>query len=131
DIHVPIRAGTDIAFLGGIVNYIIENERYFKDYLVNYTNAAALVSDEFQDTEDLDGLFSGWNPGKGQYEIESWQYRDVEVAPAAGQREMFTGQPHPERGTQTAALHFDHTLQDPTCVFQIVKRHYRRYTPEL
>src|SRR5437879_10434896 len=60
DIHVPIRAGSDIAFLGGIVNYIIENGREFREYVVNYTNAAAIISDDFRDTEDLDGLFSGW-----------------------------------------------------------------------
>src|SRR5437762_3648054 len=67
NIHVPIRAGSDIAFLGGIVDYIIRSERYFKDYVVTYTNAAAIVSDDFQDTEDLDGLFSGLEKDKGQY----------------------------------------------------------------
>src|SRR5205823_9775525 len=72
DLHVPIRAGSDIAFLGGIINYIVQNERYFKEYVVNYTNAPAIISDEFQDTEDLDGFFSGWNEEKGQYEIKSW-----------------------------------------------------------
>ncbi len=107
DIHVPIRAGTDIAFLGAIVHHIIENERYFRDYVINYTNAAAIISPEFQDTEDLHGLFSGWNKEKGQYDIESWQY------------------------TQIAAESFDFTLQDPRCVFQILKRHYARYTPEM
>src|SRR5205085_10601926 len=80
---VPIRAGTDIAFLGGIVNHIIQNERYFKDYVVNYTNAAALVTEDFRDTEDLDGLFSGWDEKTGQYDIDSWQYEGVTVAPAA------------------------------------------------
>ncbi len=58
---MPIRAGSDIAFLGGHPRYIIENDRYFKEYVVNYTNAPAIINDEFQDTEDLDGLFSGWN----------------------------------------------------------------------
>src|SRR5437764_1218130 len=62
DIHVPIRAGSDIVFLGAIIRYILEGERYFKEYVVNYTNAAAIVTAEFRDTEDLDGLFSGWNP---------------------------------------------------------------------
>jgi formate dehydrogenase major subunit len=109
DIHVPIRAGSDIAFLGGIVNYIIGSDHWFKDYVLNYTNAPAIVSDDFKDTEDLDGLFSGWQADKGQYDISSWQYKDVEVGPA----------------------HFDYTLQDPKCVFQIVKRHYARYTPEM
>jgi formate dehydrogenase major subunit len=130
DIHVPLRAGTDIAFLGGIINYIITNERYFRDYVVNYTNAAAIVSEDFQDTEDLDGLFSGWNKDSGQYEIDSWQYEGVEVAPATEEREMFSGEPKSERGTQIAAEKFDHSLKDPRCVFQIVKRHFSRYTPE-
>jgi len=130
DIHVPIRVGTDIAFLGGIVNYILQNERYFHDYVVAYTNAAAIVSDDFQDTEDLDGLFSGWDAEKGQYSPDSWMYKGVEVAPAAGQREMFGDEAHPERGKRIAAQHLDTTLQDPKCVFQILKRHYARYTPD-
>src|SRR5581483_10943565 len=57
DLHVPIRAGSDIAFLGGLVRHIIENRREFRDYVVHYTNASAIVSDDFRDTEDLDGLF--------------------------------------------------------------------------
>src|SRR5881296_1286582 len=60
DLHVPIRAGTDIAFLGGIVNYILENERWFADYVRAYTNAGTIIGEAFADTEDLDGLFSGW-----------------------------------------------------------------------
>src|SRR5512135_1095438 len=64
DMHVPIRAGTDIAFLGGIVHYILENDRWFKDYVLNYTNAPAIIDDKFTDTEDLDGLFSGWSSEK-------------------------------------------------------------------
>src|SRR5213083_563268 len=74
DIHVPIRAGSDIAFLGGIVNYIIENGREFREYVVNYTNAPAVISDDFRDTEDLDGLFSGWQSDAGLYDNASWQY---------------------------------------------------------
>jgi formate dehydrogenase major subunit len=131
DIHVPIRAGSDIAFLGGIVNYIISNDRWFKEYVVDYTNAAAIVSDDFQDTEDLDGLFSGWKAEEGQYDPASWQYRGVEVAPAAGHREMFSGEPRAERGATISAEEHDYTLSHPHCVFQIVKRHYSRYTPEV
>jgi formate dehydrogenase major subunit len=59
DIYAPIRAGSDIAFLGGLIRYTIENDKYFREYVVNYTNAATIVNDDFQDTEDLDGLFSG------------------------------------------------------------------------
>src|SRR5438552_1992574 len=58
---VGIRAGSDIAFLGGIVNYILEHDRWFKEYVVDYTNAPVIVREDFQDTEELDGLFSGWN----------------------------------------------------------------------
>ncbi len=131
DIHVPIRPGSDIAFLGGLINYIISNERWFRDYVINYTNAAALVSEDYQDTEDLDGLFSGWNAEKGQYDPSSWQYRGLEVTPAAGHREMFSGEPRAERGAIVAAEQHDFTLTDPLCVFQIVKRHFSRYTPEV
>src|SRR6059036_1770154 len=60
DIHVPIRAGSDIAFLGGIVNYILSHGREFREYVVRYTNAATIVDERFRDTEDLDGFFSGW-----------------------------------------------------------------------
>ena len=58
DLHVPIRAGSDIAFLGGIVNYILENERWFPEYLSAYTNAETIIGEDFRDTEDLGGLFS-------------------------------------------------------------------------
>jgi len=131
DIHVPIRAGTDIAFLGAIVNHILQNDLWFKEYVVNYTNASALLKEDFRDTEDLDGLFSGWDEEKGQYDPESWQYRGTDVAPAAGHREMFSGEPRSERGATGAAIHRDETLTDPCCVFQILKRHYSRYTPQM
>src|SRR5579859_2175829 len=67
DLHVPIRAGTDIAFLGGVINYILENERWFDEYVKTYTNASTIIGEDFQDTEDLDGLFSGFDPEKGSY----------------------------------------------------------------
>src|SRR5215472_16883379 len=97
DIHVPIRAGSDIVFLGAIVRYIIENQRFFRDYVVNFTNAPAIISEEFRDTEDLDGLFSGWDAEKNQYDVSSWSYRGMQATPAAGAREQQTGGPHSER----------------------------------
>jgi formate dehydrogenase major subunit len=130
DIHVPIRPGTDIAFLGGLVRYILENEAYFKEYLLHYTNAPVLVHEDFRDTEELDGLFSGWDDHKGMYKPDSWRYKGEEPSAAAGAREMFTGEPHSERATQQSGEHKDMTLQSPHCVFQILKRHYARYTPE-
>jgi formate dehydrogenase major subunit len=134
DIYVPIRAGSDIAFLGGVVNYVLEHERYFKDYVVNYTNAAALVSDEFRDTEDLDGLFSGWNSEEGRYDLASWKYKDgaqEAVGEHHGAGGRLTGESWSAGPTQARARHYDATLQDPRCVFQILRRHYSRYTPEM
>src|SRR5205823_11908908 len=128
--HVPIRAGSDIAFLGALIRYIIENGREFREYVRTYTNAGAIVSEEFRDTEDLDGLFSGWMEDKNQYDIASWRYEGVEVPPAAGEREEFTGEPFSEHGTRIAAERLDPTLEHPRCVFQITRRHYARYTPE-
>src|SRR3954454_23779094 len=61
DVYAPLRAGTDIVFLGGLIRYVIENERYFRDYVVNYTNAPTLIVGEYKDTEDLAGLFSGFD----------------------------------------------------------------------
>src|SRR5205814_9596437 len=60
--YVPIRAGSDIAFLGGLINYVLTTGSYFREYVVAYTNAATLVGDQFQDTEDLDVVFSGYDP---------------------------------------------------------------------
>jgi formate dehydrogenase major subunit len=131
DLHVPIRAGSDIAFLGGLIHYVIENERWFREYVLHYTNAPALINPDFRDTEDLDGLFSGWDEEKGQYEPSSWSYEGTEIGAAAGQRERYTGESRSERGTQSGAEKFDHTLQNPSCVFQILKRHFSRYTPEV
>src|ERR1044071_4638977 len=79
NLYVPIRAGSDIAFLGGIVNYILEHGREFREYGVPYTNAAVIVDEGFRDTEDLDGLFSGWDAEKGSYDTTTWQYAGMEV----------------------------------------------------
>jgi formate dehydrogenase major subunit len=116
DIHVPIRAGSDIAFLGGIIRYILENDRYFKDYVVHYTNAPAIISEKYRDAEDNDGLFS---------DAETWMYEGVNPSPAAGARESA------EHQKPIQAEHTDPTLQHPRCVFQILKRHYSRYTPAM
>src|ERR1700712_4186367 len=68
DSYVPLRAGTDIAFLGGVINYVLSNDLDFREYVTAYTNAAFLVSEDYQDTEDLDGLFSGYDPETGSYD---------------------------------------------------------------
>jgi formate dehydrogenase major subunit len=132
DIHVPIRTGTDIAFLGGLVNYVIEHERYFRDYVVAYTNAANLVKPEFQDTEELDGLFSGYKEGK--YKIDSWQYEGVDAVPGSGHKEAVADIEARDPDAKLARgidEPRDESLQHPRCVFQILKRHFARYTPDL
>jgi len=130
NVHVPIRAGSDIAFLGGIIHYILENNRHFHDYVVNYTNASAILSDQYEDTEDHDGLFGGWDGDKGQYEHTRWQYEGVAPEAAAGAREAAQGSGKEQKGPIQAEQK-DETLQHPRCVFQVLKRHYHRYTPEM
>jgi formate dehydrogenase major subunit len=68
DLHVPIRAGADIAFVGGLINYVLRNEKYFLDYILAYTNASAILTEDYADTEDLDGVFSGLNREHRLYE---------------------------------------------------------------
>jgi len=141
DLHVPLRAGSDIAFLGGIIKYILDNEQYFPEYVVNYTNAATIVGEDFVDTEQLDGLFSGYNPKTGAYDTTSWGYEGMEQAPAAGRRLFRASREKSEPGGQElggrgasladSVVQRDETLQHPFCVFQILKRHYARYTPEM
>jgi formate dehydrogenase major subunit len=133
DLYVPIRAGSDIAFLGGLIRHVIETESYFKEYVLNYTNASTIINKKFQDTEELGGVFSGFDPETGMYDRTSWMYEGGEIAAAAGVREHAT-RPFSEKtgaGMLTGELRRDETLQDPRCVFQIVRRHFSRYTPEM
>ncbi|MBO0682733.1 MAG: molybdopterin-dependent oxidoreductase [Candidatus Dormibacteraeota bacterium] len=133
--YAPVRAGSDTAFLGGIVNYILENRREFREYLVQYTNAPVILNQEFKDSEDLDGYFSGWNAEEGEYQPSSWQYQGMQEPGATGRREH--GHGRAERAgaggglTAHAQPPVDPTLEHPDCVFQHLKRHYARYTPEL
>jgi formate dehydrogenase major subunit len=150
DLHVPLRAGSDIVFLGALVNHVLSNDLYFHDYVAAYTNASSLIREEYQDSEDLDGLFSGWDPDSKQYDQASWQY-EYEDTPDAGVAEDDpAGAAEQERLSQEESvkdadqahasgsggppLHGrakrDETLQHPRCVFQVLKRHFARYTPE-
>jgi formate dehydrogenase major subunit len=110
NLYVPIRAGSDIVFLGALIRHIVETNSYFHDYVVAYTNAATLIREDYKDTEDLEGVFSGYDPETGTYaDQRSWEYQ-------------YDDQGHPLT---------DPTLQHPQCVFQIMRRHYARYTPEM
>ncbi len=143
DLHVPIRAGADIAFLGGLINYVLTHEKYFRDYVLNYTNAPAILTEDYADTEDLDGLFSGFDPEHRHYDHGAWRYQGGEMAPASGQRGIGRQRQRDVRragrgeahGSGGAAAHpspdTDETLQHPRCVFQVLKRHFARYTPEM
>ena len=176
DRHIPIRAGTDIVLLGALINHVITNDLWFHDYVLNYTNAATLVSERFQDTEDLDGLFSGYDEDLRSYDMASWAYQssnpdaveggegvdslggDNAKADKAQERDEGSDQSegtvgsadssHPHGGSQGEAstgetsgsggpsleharVQRDETLQDPRCVFQLLKKHYQRYTPEM
>jgi formate dehydrogenase major subunit len=133
DTFVPIRAGSDIAFLGGVIRHVLENGLDFREYVATYTNAAALISPEYRDTEDLDGLFSGFDPEKGSYDTESWQYRSTGTPPGDDDlpqeaQSHATGAGGPPIDAPAEAT--DPTLQHPDCVYQILKRHFARYTPE-
>jgi formate dehydrogenase major subunit len=158
DIHVPLRAGSDIAFLGGIINYVLREEKYFRDYVVAYTNAPVILGEEFAGTEDLDGVFSGLDREQRAYDVRTWQYEGMDVQSAAGERdeeyedrtsgqgaddgsggsgstvrEAARGEAH---GSGGAALpsgdpERDDSLTHPRCVFQVLQRHFSRYTPEM
>jgi formate dehydrogenase major subunit len=139
--HVGIRAGSDIVFLGGIVNYILTHEKWFDEYVRHYTNAPVIVNEDFVDAEDNGGLFSGWDPEQARYDVTTWQYAGVPVHGAAGQREQgFTGshvKGHAAHGAHGGGMSSgnpperDETMQHPRCIFQILRRHYARYTPEV
>jgi formate dehydrogenase major subunit len=188
DLHVPLRAGSDIAFLGGIINHVLRTGRYFREYVLAYTNAATLVGEDFADTEDLDGVFSGLDREHRDYDTLTWDYAGRHVRAVAGerdepdqrerpaeeagpaQRERPAGgagparQDRQERSVETEGrlerslvgrgpllgsraargeahgsggaavrgeFETDPTLTHPRCVFQVLKRHFARYTPEL
>jgi formate dehydrogenase major subunit len=102
DFYTPLRSGTDIAFLGGFIKYIIENKKYFTEYVSEYTNAPFIVSEKY---EFRDGLFSGYDPKTRTYDKGMWAFEKDE-----------NGNPRKDR-----------TLQDPRCVFQLLKEHFSRY----
>jgi formate dehydrogenase major subunit len=103
DFHVPIRSGTDIAFMGGMINYILAKDLYFKNYVNDYTNASYIVNSKFSFNN---GLFSGYNPKTRLYDKSSWAFEKD------------------EKGN----VKRDPSLKNPNCVFQLLKKHYSRYT---
>ncbi len=106
DHYAPIRPGTDIAVLSGVIKYLLENEKYHKEYVRNYTNAAYIVKDGYG---FQDGLFTGYDEDKRTYDKSTWEY---------------------ELGPDGFAVR-DMSLSDPRCVFQLLKNHVSAYTPEV
>ena len=134
DQHVAIRPGTDIAFLGGLIHHVLETGSWFREYVVRYTNATAIIDERFQDTEDLGGVFSGFDPETGMYDPASWLYGGCgNPAFAAGVREHATSAfaEMTGAGMTTAGCEFDASLEHPRCVLQLLRRHFSRYTPEV
>jgi formate dehydrogenase major subunit len=155
-LHLPIRAGSDLAVLGGLIRNVLHSERwqtdpFFREYLLHYTNAADLIREEFRDVAELGGLFSGWQEEAQAYDTASWQPRreqqpgSGEGAGGAGGARDSGGAAGPERGirdqtprsdTSTSAESDigpparDATLTDPSCVLQLLRRHFEPYTPE-
>jgi formate dehydrogenase major subunit len=148
DLFLQIRAGADIAFLGGVIRYALENNRIAKEYLVNYTNAAFIVKEGFKLPED--GLYSGFDAPSQTYDRSTWTYEDgndtgdiasahaAAPAPAthaagttaapAGPPPVGSAKPLPALPPKVA---YDLTLQHPRCVYQLLKQQYSRYTPEM
>ena len=136
DLFLQIRAGTDIAFLGGLIRYAIENNRIAKDYLINYTNAAFIVKDGFKLPED--GLYSGFDAATGAYDKSTWNYEQggdmsgkghaPDATGSAGASSANPAQPPPPLPPNAA---YDLTMQHPRCVFQLLRQQYSRYTPEV
>jgi formate dehydrogenase major subunit len=141
DMHVPLRAGTDNAFIGGVINYILAHELDFREYVLAFTNASFLVDERYRDTEDLDGLFSGYDSGTVSYDPGSWHYEGTAPVNSTGRndpahaKEFSAPHQHGSGGPviEGAAdgIASDPTLQHPRCVYQILKRHFARYTPEM
>ena len=148
DLFLQIRAGSDIAFLGGVIRYALENNRIAKEYLVNYTNAAFIVKEGFKLPED--GLYSGFDAPSQTYDRSTWTYEDGndtgDIAPAhaaapapathaAGTTAAPAGPPPAGSAKPLPALPpkvaYDLTLQHPRCVYQLLKQQYSRYTPEM
>jgi formate dehydrogenase major subunit len=131
DVWVPLRAGSDVVFLGGLINYVLERGLEFREYVEAYTNASVLIDERYRGPEDLDGLFSGWDPAAQRYDPATWAYEGqrahmseagaVRGAHAREQADAETGG-DPVR---------DPTLTHPRCVFQHLKRHFARYTPQM
>jgi formate dehydrogenase major subunit len=135
DHFIPLRAGTDVAFLGGIINHVLTTESDFREYVLAYTNASTIVGEDFEEA-GAEGLFSGYDEATMSYDPASWQYDGAFVAAASGQRDQEGNVDRLQKSDLggpggRGEIKRDETLQHPRCVWQILKRHYAAYTPEM
>ena len=132
DIYAPIRAGSDIAFLGGLIRYILEEDLWFKEYALAYTNMSTIIDERFQDATALDGMFSGFDQDSRSYKYDSWQYQGEDVPSSLAEHYVNTTESYSEklRRMEKGPPPRDPSLQHPNTVYQILKRHYAAYTPE-
>ena len=133
--YVPIRTGSDIVFLGALINYVLQNERWFREYVLAYTNASTIVREDYRDAEDLDGLFCGFDAQKHAYNPggDCWKYEGEPNGMSTENPTELKAQSFSERLGDLKNSHppSDPTLQHPRCVMNILRRHYSRYTPEM
>ncbi len=132
NIHAPIRAGSDIAFLGGIIHHILENDLWFREYALGYTNISHIIEDGYLGPDENDGVFSGFDEATGSYKNDSWQYKGKTVPSSVSEHR--THEQEQENGDFGSMAKSppptDPTLQHRNCVYQILRRHFARYTPE-
>ncbi len=134
DIHAPIRSGSDIAFLGGIIRHILENDLWFREFAMAYSNIAHIIEDGYSDPEENDGVFSGFDPDTGTYKEDTWQYKGKTVPSAVsdhGVVKQVQSEGNDFQSMNEGPPPTDPTLTHPNCVYQIMRRHYARYTPEM
>src|SRR5262245_6892241 len=133
DIHLPIRTGTDVAYFGGLINYVLSHNLIHHEYVRDYTNASFLVKEGFG---FHDGLFSGYDPAKRSYDTTTWEYDTDKGATAAFERDQEEVVAHGHGGPinpgpPVQLTKRDMRLEHPRSVFQLMKQHYARYTPEV
>jgi formate dehydrogenase major subunit len=133
DLYAPIRAGTDIAFMGGIIHHLLEHELWWRDWAIPYTNIATVIEAGYRGPAENEGLFSGWNAEERRYSAETWQYEGQTTPSPLAESWMEMGGDFAERVTalRDRPPTRDETLQHPNCVYQILRRHYASYTTEM
>ena len=135
DVWVPLRPGTDVLFLGGLIRYMIENDKWFREYVLHYTNASTILREDYKDSEDGAGLFSGWDAEKKAYDPLTWLYEGSTPKESGHAGHHPAGGGHAkDRGGEAGNTHqyvTDPTLQHPRCVFQVLRKHFARYTPDM